>query len=157
MPNLKRGWSIKINGLAFVFSSALIFLPLNYITPALLNLFRSPSEFARKAIPDFLPTLFFTYAIISIPAAFLLWKVRPSTRARSYAWALLMSIGISGLELILGVFNFLAFFLYFGVGSLLIAPILTYNLGPILWAFIMGELRWRTAKMTKGDQGWEYR
>src|SRR5919201_7022031 len=107
----KHGWVANVNGPVFILSSALAFLPLNYVTPALLNIFRSPSEFARKALPDFLPTLFFIYAIISIPVAVLLWKVRPSSRIRAYAWALLLSLGISGLELTLGVCNVLAFFL----------------------------------------------
>ena len=139
----KHGWVAKVNGPVFILSSSLVFFPLNYVIPGLLNILRVPTEFARKALPDFLPTLFFTYAIISIPIAVLLWKVRPSSRIRAYAWALLLSLGISGLELILGVCNVLAFFLYFGAGSLLIAPVMTYNLGPILWALLMGELRWQ--------------
>ena len=136
----------NIKGVIFVLISALIYIPLTYVVLPLLNIFRHPSEWAMNALPEFLPTLFFAYAIISLPAAWLLWKIRPSRRIWAYLVALLLSFAITFLELVLGTWNFLAYFLYFGAGSLLLAPIMTYNAGPLLWAVIMAELRWQISR-----------
>ena len=118
-----------------------------YVTPILLNVLRSPSPFAAKALPSFLPTLFFTYAVLSIPSGIVLWKLHPSRRLWAYLWALLLSIPITIIELLIGTLNIATYFLYFGAGSLFIAPLMTYNLGPLLWALSVGEVRWRWYRM----------
>ena len=142
-PPFCRRLLANINGFFFVLISAVMYIPLMYMVLPLLNVFRHPSEWAAKALPEFLPTLFFTYGVISAPAAWLLWKIRPSRRIKAYVIALLLSFAITLIELVLGTWNFLAYFLYFGAGSLLLAPIMTYNAGPLLWAAVMAELRWQ--------------
>lgn len=140
---------MKLQAATFVFVSSLLFWPLMYVTPILLNLLRPPSPFAAKRLPSFLPTLFFTYALLSVPSAIVLWKIQPSRRVWSYCWAVLLSVPITIIERLIGTLNIATYFLYFGAGSLFIAPLMTYNVGPLLWALSIGEVRWQWCRISE--------
>ena len=132
----------RMNATGFALASALLFIPLALFVPRVLSIVRTPSTFAEKTMP-YVPSVFFVYALTSLPLAWLLWKHSPKGRLGAYGYALSLSLLMTGSELILGVATFLVTFLYGPAGPLLAVPIMTYNLGPILWAVLIGELRWR--------------
>ena len=133
---------VRMNASGFVLASVFLFIPLALFVPPLLNTVRTPSMFAEKTMP-YVSSVFFVYALISIPLALRLWKHSPTNRLGAYGYALSLSVLMTGLELLLGVVSCAAMFLYGPAGPLLAVPVMTYNLGPMLWAVFIGELRWR--------------
>jgi hypothetical protein len=117
------------------------------VTPTLLTYWK-PSHFADAQTAGFARKIFSWgvyefYGLISIPAALLIWKVRPRTRLRAFLLPAIFSLAIPIAVMVIGL---LALVTMFWVGPwpyLLFTPPFTANIGGFFWAAVMGETRWR--------------
>ncbi|HYL93268.1 MAG TPA: hypothetical protein VEW69_08940 [Alphaproteobacteria bacterium] len=90
----------------------------------------------------------FLYLLTSAPFVALLWWIRPRSRLVSIAISLACGVVVSLLALMLSLL--LAFIHWAFIGLGIAFTVYTGSLGPIVWAVLVGELRWRAQKANSG-------
>jgi hypothetical protein len=86
------------------------------------------------------------YGLLSIPAALLMWKLRPKSRFFAYLLPIIFSIVIPATGVLLGVLAFVTMYLYGPWLYLVFTPLFTANIGGLFWAVVMGEVHWRIVR-----------
>jgi hypothetical protein len=86
------------------------------------------------------------YGLLSIPAALLIWKLRPGRRIYAYLLPLVFSILIPIAGIFLGGLVFVSMPWSGPWPYLFFTPFFTANIGGFFWAAVMGEVRWRIVK-----------
>ena len=121
-----------------------------FIVPRLLAHW-NPS-LAGTGMADFVHSKLFSwamygfYGLLSVPAALLIWRLRPRRRFFAYLLPMLFSILIPAAGILLGGLVLVTMLWWGPWPYLLFTPLFTANIAAFFWAAVMGEVRWQIAK-----------
>lgn len=140
--------TVKLNIVSFVVIAMLLWLPVMILLALTINVLAwmkvgVPAATKHVELTDACSFFGIAYCVISVPAIFLLWRVRPSSRLGSFAVALPFSFVIPFLAMLILLPTF-----YWGLYAVVFA-IMTWNAAPILWSIAVAELRWRAIEIER--------
>lgn len=137
---------LKSHRLVFIFSALLAWIPIVLLLFIFINglvhlKIPLPGTAKSKGVSwDGCSSFGILYAVISFPITLLLAWVRPRSRLLSYVFVLPFSVVIPLIVIIV-----LLPTVYWGIYAV-IFMVTTWNLGPVIWAVAVAELRWRLAE-----------